>query len=246
MEIREVFTSSHKTYGSPRIREELRQMGKGVSRPRVARIMQAAGLFARRPKKFKVTTDSRHNYPIAPNLLERDFKAHAPGRVWVSDITYIRTAQGWLYLTVVMDLFDRKVVGWSASRDLSAQQTSLRAMRMALRNRPPTGALIFHSDRGIQYACTAFTNLLKSQKPRIAQSMSRKGDCWDNAVAESFFKSIKTELIYNKKYQSKSEAELDVFQWIETWYNRRRRHSALGMLNMIEFENLMSNQKLAA
>ena len=246
IDIRDVFLSSDKTYGSPRIREELRQMGKSVSRPRVARIMRTAGLFARKPKKFKATTDSRHNYPIAPNLLERDFKVEAAGRVWVSDITYIRTGQGWLYLTVVLDLFDRKVIGWSASRNLSAQQTSLNAMRMALRNRPLSGELIFHSDRGIQYACTAFTNLLKIQKQRIAQSMSRKGDCWDNAVAESFFKSIKTELIYTKKYQTKSQAALDVFQWIETWYNRRRRHSALGMLNMIEFQKLMSNQKIAA
>jgi len=117
---------------------------------------------------------------------------------------------------------------------------------MALRNRPLSGELIFHSDRGIQYACTAFTNLLKAQKHRISQSMSRKGDCWDNAVAESFFKTIKTERVYHQKYYTKTQAELDLFQWIETWYNRKRRHSALGMLNMIEFENLMSNQKIAA
>lgn len=208
--------------------------------------MRSAGIYAIKPKKFKVTTDSKHNYPIAPNLLNRDFKTSRSNEVWVSDITYIRTRQGWLYLTMVMDLFDRKIVGWSTSNNLSAQDTSVKAFRMALNNRPIYDTLIFHSDRGIQYACTAFTNLLKQQNSRIKQSMSRKGNCWDNAVAESFFKSLKTELIYRNRYISRSHAEIDVFWWIETWYNRKRRHSALGMLNLEEFENLMLNQKMVA
>lgn len=246
IDITDVFVSSSKTYGSPRITKELKENGMSASRPRVARIMRAAGLFARRPKKFKVTTDSKHNYPIAPNLLNRDFTAERPGQVWVSDITYIKTHQGWLYLTIVMDLFDRKIVGWSTSNNLSAQDTVIKAFRMAIKNRPLTEELTFHSDRGVQYACTSFTNVLKSQNQTISQSMSRKGNCWDNAVAESFFKSIKTELIYTKKYFTRSQADLDVFSWIEGWYNRKRRHSALGMLNMEEFERLMFNQKMVA
>lgn len=184
VDITDVFVASKKTYGSPRITTELRSLGKQASRPRVARIMRAAGLFARRPKQFKVTTDSRHNYPIAANLLNRDFSVDQPGKVWVSDITYIRTKQGWLYLTIVMDLFDRKVVGWSTSNNLSAYHTAIKAFRMAIKNRPLNGKLIFHSDRGVQYACTAFKNVLRCQGHRIVQSMSRKGNCWDNAVAE--------------------------------------------------------------
>lgn len=175
--------------------------------------MRAAGLFAKRAKQFKVTTDSRYNYPTAANLLNRDFSVDQPRKVWVSDIIYIRTKQGWLYLCIVMDLFDRKTVGWSTSNNLNAK-------------------LIFHSDRGVQYTCTAFTNVLKSQDHKVSQSMSRKGNCWDNAVAESFFKSIKTELIYKNRYSHRTAADLDVFQWIEGWYNRKRRHSALGMLKI--------------
>lgn len=246
IDIQDVFESSHKTYGSPRITKELRENGKKASRPRVARIMRSAGMYAIKPKKFKVTTDSKHNYPIAPNLLKREFNTSRSNEVWVSDITYIRTRQGWLYLTIVMDLFDRKIVGWSTSNNLSAQDTSIRAFRMALQNQPITDSLIFHSDRGIQYACTAFTNLLNRQNGCVKQSMSRKGDCWDNAVAESFFKTLKTELIYRNKYISRSHADMDVFWWIETWYNRKRRHSALGMLSLEEFENLMVNPKMVA
>lgn len=246
IDIRDVFESSYKTYGSPRIASELNIMGKRVSRPRVARIMRAAGLYAVRPKKFKVTTDSKHNYPIAPNLIEQQFDVFGSNQVWVSDITYIRTRQGWMYLTIVLDLYDRKVVGWAMSNNLSAKDTSLAALRMALKNRSIDQPLIFHSDRGIQYACTAFTNLLKAQNGLIEQSMSRKGNCWDNAVAESFFKSLKTEWAYRHKYGSRSEAQLSVFHWIETWYNRKRRHSYLGNKSIQEFEQLFINQNLAA
>ena len=244
--IKDVFELSHRTYGAPRIYKELLSLGIKASRPRVARIMHAAGIYAKKPKKFVVTTDSKHNYPVAPNLLNRDFKTLRSNKVWVSDITYIRTSQGWLYLTIIMDLYDRKIVGWSTSNNLSTQDTSIKAFRMALKNRPLTKDLIFHSDRGIQYASTAFTNLLKQQRVTIRQSMSRKGNCWDNAVAESFFKSIKTELIYKNKYLSRSKADIDIFWWIEAWYNRKRRHSTLGMLNMEEFENLFNNNIKAA
>jgi len=243
--INTIFAYSLKTYGSPRIKEELQVQGFQVSRPRVARIMKAAGIRAIKPRRFIVTTDSKHNYPIAPNILNREFTATRPGQVWVSDITYIRTNKGWLYLTVIIDLFDRKVVGWSMSKGMSAEETIIAAWRMAERNRPIKQELIFHSDRGIQYACTKFTNILNANE-LVQRSMSRKGNCWDNAVAESFFKTIKVEAVYNDIYQNHDHAKLSLFKWIETWYNRKRRHSALGYKTIEEFEILNNNQKMAA
>ena len=226
--INTIFEYSLKTYGSPRIKEELQAQGFQVSRPRVAKIMKAAGIRARIPRRFVVTTDSRHNYPVAPNILNREFAASRPGQVWVSDITYIKTNRGWLYLTVIIDLFDRKVVGWSMSKGMTAEETIIAAWRMAVNNRPINQELIFHSDRGVQYACTKFTNILNVNK-WVQRSMSRKGNCWDNAVAESFFKTIKIESVYNETYQNHDHAKLSLFKWIETWYNRKRRHSALGL-----------------
>lgn len=220
-------------------------LGFVVSRQRTARIMKAARIRARRKRKFKSTTDSRHNYPIVPNILNREFTVTRPGQVWVSDITYIRTSKGWLYLTVIIDLCDRKVVGWAMSKGLSAEETTIPAWRMAVKNRPVTQNLIFHSDRGIQYACNAFSNLLMSNK-WVRRSMSRKGNCWDNAVAESFFKTIKVELVYENHFSNQDDAKLSLFNWIETWYNRKRRHSALGYKTMDEFEFINNNQKLAA
>lgn len=245
IEIKKIFEDSHQSYGSPRMTEELRSVGFSVSRPRTARIMQAAGLQAKRKRKFKATTDSRHNYPVAPNLLNQEFEVTAPARVWVSDITYIRTNKGWLYLTVIIDLFDRKVIGWAMSKGLSAEETSIPAWRMAVKNRPVTDELIFHSDRGIQYACNAFTNLLGREK-LVVRSMSRKGNCWDNAVAESFFKTIKVELVYQRSFVDQEHAKLTLFGWIETWYNKKRRHSALGYKTINEFEQLNNNQGIAA
>ena len=192
--IMKIFEYSKRTYGSPRITKELHAEGKNVSRQRVARIMKAASIRARKPRKFTVTTDSKHDYPVAPNILNRNFKVNRKNEVWVSDITYVRTKSGWLYLTVIIDLFDRKVIGWSMSKGLRAAETIIPAWRMAVKNRPITQKLIFHSDRGVQYACETFTNILKS-KELVVRSMSRKGNCWDNAVAESFFKSIKIECI---------------------------------------------------
>ena len=240
IEIMDIFEDSHKTYGSPRITEELRAKGKKVSRKRVANIMRAADIQARKSKKFVVTTDSRHGYPIVPNVLERRFLATRPGEIWVSDITYVRTKHGWLYLTVIIDMYDRKVIGWSMSSGLSAIETVIPAWLMATWNRPITQNLIFHSDRGVQYACEAFTKIIKSNK-LITRSMSRKGNCWDNAVAESFFKTIKVEWIYSKSYINQNQAQLSIFEWIESWYNRQRRHSALGYKTIEEFEKINSN-----
>jgi len=243
--IMDIFETSKGSYGSPRMTKELRALGKNASRPLVARLMKAAGIQARRRKKFIATTDSKHNYPIAPNVLDRKFSATRPGEVWVSDITYVRTYKGWLYLTVIIDLFDRKVVGWALSKGLTAAETILAAWFMAITNRPVTEALIFHSDRGVQYACDDFARLLKSNK-LITRSMSRKGNCWDNAVAESFFKSIKVEWIYANSFENQDQAALSIFEWIESWYNRRRRHSALGYKTIEEFEIINSNCKNAA
>ena len=208
--------------------------------------MKANDLYAIRKRKFKVTTDSKHNYPISPNLLNQDFKVKRINQVWVSDITYVHTKQGWLYLTVIIDLYHRKIVGWSLSDNLTTEDTIIKAWQMAVINQPIIKSLIFHSDRGSQYASEAFRNIIKSYNGLIKQSMSRKGNCWDNAVAESFFKSLKVEWVYKHKYNYKSQAELSIFEWIETWYNKRRRHSYLNYKTINEVELNMYNQKLAA
>jgi transposase InsO family protein len=244
--IKSIFETSYKSYGAPRIKSELEAMGYKVSKPRVARMMRANYLFAKRRRKFKATTDSSHNYPIAPNLLNQCFDVDRENQVWVSDITYIRTKQGWLYLTVIIDLFNRKVIGWALSSNLTTKDTIVKAWDMAIKNTELTQPLIFHSDRGVQYASQEFTALINNYNGLIKQSMSRKGNCWDNAVAESFFKSLKVEWVYAHKYKLKSEAELSIFQWIETWYNHKRRHSFLGNRTIKEFEVDMYNKKLAA
>lgn len=222
--IRNIWEESRYTYGSPRVWEELQQAEGKVSRSLIARVMRKYGFRSVHKKKFKVTTDSKHTYPVSENVLNRDFTTDRIAQKWVSDLTYIHTKEGWLYLTVVIDLFDRKVIGWSFSSGMTAQETVIPAWRMACQNRPIMDELIFHSDRGIQYACKAFRNLLKSKL--ITQSMSRKRNCWDNAVAESFFKTLKVERVYQRVYLSRNEAKLDLFQYIEGWYNTRRIHSA--------------------
>jgi len=224
--IKKIYESSKKTYGSPRVTIALLEEGVHVSRPRVARLMKQQYLQSIIRKKWIITTDSRHNYPVVENKLNRDFTVTRSGQVWVSDITYIKTSQGWLYLTVIIDLYDRKVIGWAFSRSLKAVYTTIPAWRMAIRNRPITQMLIFHSDRGVQYACNEFKNLLSSYK-LVERSMSRKGDCWDNAVAESFFKTLKVEHIYHNNYKTFKEAELSVFEYIETWYNVNRIHTKI-------------------
>lgn len=233
-EIRRIHKQSRASYGSPRITDELKARGFNASEPRVARLMKKHKIRAIRKKKFVVTTDSKHSFAIAENKLNRNFTTDAAGKAWVSDITYIRTGKGWLYLTAILDLYDRKVIGWAQSRDLSAKNTTIAAWRMAVKNRAVTDNLIFHSDRGVQYACTDFTELLGSY-PQVEQSMSRKGNCWDNAVAESFFKTLKVEHVYKQRFADKENAAVSVFEWIETWYNRHRRHSALNNLTIEEF-----------
>ena len=227
IEIMEIFEQSKQSYGSIRMTRELKERGWTVGKNKVAGMMRAADLRPKRRKKFKVTTDSKHNYPVAPNLLNQKFTASRPGEIWVSDLTYVRTRNGWLYLTVIIDLYDRKVIGWAMSEGLSAAETIIAAWLIAVWNRPITRELIFHSDRGVQYACNEFTKILRANS-LINQSMSRKGNCWDNAVAESFFKTIKVEWIYGQIFKNQQQAQLSIFEWIESWYNRRRRHSALG------------------
>ena len=236
-EIKKIFKMSKQTYGSPRISKELARLGIKASRIRVAKLMRKSGLKSKVRKKYRVTTDSNHKYPVAENNLKRNFNPTEINQAWVSDITYIRTKQGWLYLTIILDLCDRQVIGWSLSTTMHTEVTIIPAWEMATSKRWITSELIFHSDRGVQYACKDFTDLLKGN-PLITQSMSRKANCWDNAVAESFFKTIKTECVYHQQYNTIKEAELSVFEYIEIWYNRKRLHSSLGYRTPVEYESL--------
>lgn len=242
--ITSIYFTAKQRYGSPRITLELQNTGYQISRITVAKYMKQLGLYSKLSKKFKVTTNSRHNHFVAPNILKREFTVKEPSKAWVSDITYIQTKDGFLYLTIILDLFDRKIIGWSLSNGLSTKQTTLSAWKMALKNRKITNGLIFHSDRGIQYANKNFTNMLDSFKT-VTRSMSRKGDCWDNAVAESFFKSLKTELIYGNKLITKEQMELEIFEYIEIWYNKKRRHSALNYKTIDEFNKLTNYKNVA-
>lgn len=233
-EIKSIYQESKGRYGSPKITMELKFKGIKVSRPRVARIMRSEGLRSIIKKKYKVsTTNSKHNYPISKNHLNRNFRTQRKGQAWVSDITYIHTKQGWLYLTIIMDLYDRKVVGWALSDNMTTEDTIVAAWKMAIINRPISSPLIFHSDRGIQYASQEFRRILTGKM--ITQSMSRKGNCWDNAVAENFFKILKSELIFHRYYLNHWYAKNEIFEFIEIWYNRKRRHSYLGYLTPDEF-----------
>jgi transposase InsO family protein len=243
--IREIHQRSKRTYGSPRIAAELQAEGESVSRPRVARLMKQAGIRSEHKKKYKATTDSKHDHPVAENLLDRNFQPEQIGQAWVSDLTYIWTLQGWLYLTVIMDLATRKVIGWALSKDMSALSTSVAAWKMAIRRQLITGMLIFHSDRGIQYACKEFKELI-AEHQHVQQSMSRKGNCWDNAVAESFFKTLKVECLYRQDFETRAQAEIAVFEYIETWYNTNRRHSAIGYMSPEEFEQFLLNNEMVA
>lgn len=234
-QIATIYFSSKQRYGSPRIIKELHALGYQISRITVAKPMMQLGLRSKLSKKFKVTTDSKHSYLIVENVLDRQFVVEAPSKVWVSDITYIYTKEGFIYLTTILDLYDRKIVGWSLSDGMSSEQTSLAAWKMAVKNRTVKKGLMFHSDRGIQYANHKFVNMIDSYQE--LRSMSRKANCWDNAVAESFFKSLKTELIYGIKLISKEQMELEIFEYIEIWYNKKRRHSALNYMTIQEFNN---------
>lgn len=219
--------------GSPRLAKDLQASGTSVSRTTVACHMKQMGLRSKLSKRYKVTTNSSHGYNVAPDLLNRNFYRDQPVNACVSDLTYIPCLGGFLYLTSVLDLFDRKLIGWSISDSMSASNTVIPAIRMANRNRLFPEGMIFHSDRGVQYACIQTVNVLKSMK--VEQSMSRKGNCWDNAVAESFFKTFKSELIYGTKLKTKEQMRLCVFEYIESWYNHKRRFSALDNLTIDEF-----------
>ena len=227
--IREIVFRHKRRYGSPRVRQELRECyGKRVSRKKVAGLMRENGLNARMCRKHSATTDWKHGLGVCENILNRQFHAEEGGQKWVSDITYLRTACGFVYLTVVLDLYDRKVLGWAMSGGLETADTSVAALEMAVKNRAPLNGLIFHSDRGVQYCSRFFRDVLGARCPFVRQSMSRKGNCRDNACAESFFKTLKGELETLDGRHSEGEVRQSVFLYIEVYYNRLRRHSALG------------------
>ncbi|WP_414646173.1 IS3 family transposase [Bradyrhizobium sp. 2S1] len=233
-DIKRVHRETNGRYGSPRIHVELKAQGRGASRGRIERLMRHHGIRAimARPRRVR-TTDSRHDLPIAANLLERNFTATAPNRIWLADITYIETDQGWLYLATVMDLYSRRIVGWAMADHLRAE-LPLAALRMAVSAQRPGAGLIHHSDRGVQYASAEYRKVVQSAGLRA--SMSRKADCYDNAPMESFFHTLKIELVYHTHYATRAEATRDIFAYIEGFYNRTRRHSAIGYVSPIEME----------
>lgn len=234
--IRAVHRDSGRTYGSPRVHRELRAQGRRHGEKRVARVMRVEGLRAKTTRRFRVTTESAHAHPVAPNVLARQFTVAAnptPDRVWVGDITYLSTREGWLYLAVVLDLASRRVIGWAMRHTLDGALTR-DALGMALRRRRPAPGVLHHTDRGSQYAAHEYQALLAAHA--MTGSMSRSGDCWDNAVAESFFATLKRELADGADWRTRDEARTAVFQYIETWYNRRRRHSALGYRSPEQYE----------
>lgn len=234
---------SRRVYGSPRVHAALQSEGAHVSRKRVARLMREAHVFAVAKRRIVRTTDSRHDHPVAPNVLKRDFTTTAPNKVWVTDITYIPTQQGWLYLAVILDLFSRKVVGW-AMDDNMERGLVLRALRMALLHRQPPLQLIHHSDRGSQYASGDYRQALTFNG--ITCSMSRKGNCWDNAVAESFFAGLKKEFVHHVSFKTRKDAEEGLFEWIEVFYNRQRLHSTLAYLSPTQYELMNQAIPIAA
>jgi transposase InsO family protein len=227
-----IHEQSRRTYGSPRVHAELQEHGVRCSAKRVARLMRLAGIRARRPRRVQ-TTDSRHTFPVAENVLQRAFDAAAPNTKWAADITYISTHEGWLYLAVVMDLFSRRIIGWSMQPTLT-RRLVLDALQMALDQRQPSTPVLHHSDRGSQYASDDYQRVLTTAG--MACSMSRTGDCFDNAVVESFFGTLKTELVYHQQYMTRNEARSALFEYMEVFYNRQRRHSALGYRSPAAYE----------
>lgn len=233
-QIQQIHQASRRTYGAPRIHASLKEKGFQVGRHRVARLMSEQGICVRPKRKFKVTTDSNHAFPIAENVLNREFKVMEPDKAWVADITYIPTAQGWLYLAVIIDLFSRRVVGWSMAEHMRVDLV-MGALQAALGHRVAAASgLLFHSDRGSQYASHEYREAL--QAAGIACSMSRKGNCWDNSVAESFFGTLKSELVHEREYETREDAKTDIVEWIEVFYNRERKHSTLNYCSPVQFE----------
>jgi transposase InsO family protein len=236
--IRTAHRESRCTYGSPRLHAAFHELGERVSRKRIARLMREAGLEARRHRRFKRTTDSNHPHPIAPNILDRQFMADRQNLWWVGDITYVWTDEGWLYLAVLLDVFSRRVVGWSMASTIT-RQLALDALQMALDGRAPGPELGHHSDRGSQYASNDYRNRLKANG--ITCSMSRRGNGWDNALSESFFGSLKIGCVDRQRFATRAQARAAIFDYIEVFYNRQRRHSTLGNISPAEFELRASN-----
>jgi transposase InsO family protein len=244
--IEAIFIQGRKNYGTRRIQDKLKELyGLLVSRKRISNIMKSLGLRVNMKRRYKNTTDSNHNLPIAPNLLNRDFYASTPDTKYVGDITYISTGEGWLYLATVIDLYSRKVVGWSMADTMKVSLVN-DALNMAIEHRNPPSGLLWHTDRGSQYASYSHKDLLL--KHGIIQSMSRKGNCWDNAVAESFFKTLKSDLVYQTYFYTKQQAKREIFEYIEFYYNRVRSHSYLENLSPSKFEeiNLVLQRETAA
>jgi putative transposase len=234
--IRQIYKKSRQRYGSPRIHQQLLREGYAIGKKRVERLMSEIGICAVAKKKYKATTDSSHSKPVAENHLNRDFTPDKPNTSWVADITYIWTAEGWLYLATIMDLYSRKIIGWSL-RDRLTKELVIAALDMAVKERNISADLLIHSDRGSQYASELYQLLLL--KHGIICSMSSKGNCWDNAVMESFYRTLKVELIYQNQYETRREAQRDIFEYIEVFYNRERLHSSLGYYTPEEYEQLM-------
>lgn len=233
VEIAATHARSRRTYGSPRVHRDLRARGIRVGRKRVERLMRQNGLVARRRRRFRKTTDSNHAYPVAQNVLARRFVAAAPNAVWVTDVTFVWTLEGWLYLAAILDLWSRRVVGWATS-DTNDRELALTALHEALRHRHPSVGLLHHSDRGSPYASDDYQAALAARG--VVASMSRRGDCWDNAVAESFFATLKTELVDHEVYVTRASASASIGEYIDAFYNLERRHSSIGYVSPVEFE----------
>ena len=240
VEIKAVYVESKRRYGSPRIHRKLRQQGIRCGEKRVARLMREHGLRARRRRRFKATTDSKHTLPVAANVLERQFEVEVPDARWAADITYVWTRQGWLYLAIVMDLFSRRIVGWSMQETME-RSLVISALEMALKARRPPPGLLHHSDRGSQYASGDYQKWL--EQAGCTCSMSRRGNCWDNAPVESFFSTLKMELVHERRYETRQQARAEIFEFIEIWY-RQRLHSSLGYLSPADYEAKMAVQTL--
>jgi putative transposase len=230
---RQIHKQSGRRYGSPRVYRQLKADGIEVGRNRVARLMRENSIFVRAKRRFRRTTDSNHHYPIADNIVNRNFDVDAPDRLWAGDITYVWTSQGWLYLAVILDLFSRRVVGWALAKHMRTELV-LSALQMALGRRIAHRGMTYHSDRGSQYASNDYRQVLKAYG--IECSMSRKADCWDNAVIESFFATIKKELLYRQQWHRYEEVRLAITEYIEVFYNRQRLHSYLDYMSPADFE----------
>jgi putative transposase len=239
--IEDAYQKNRRVYGSPRVHAELKEQGVHCGRKRVARLMRERGMSAKTKRRKVKTTDSQHDNPVAPNLLKRDFTADAPNTKWVADITGIGTAEGWLYLAAIVDIYSRLVIGWAMSKERD-EQLVIKAAKMALSQRKPGAGLVHHSDRGSQYTSQGYLAVLKEAKIQV--SMSKKGDCYDNALMESFFGTLKEECVERQSYQTRAEARSSVFEYIEMFYNRQRRHSSLGYVSPIIYEQMKGGIKL--